>query len=222
MGLHSPVATMTNVLWKKLLLMVRRYWYRQAVAYTIGLVAIALSTFHILSSLVFTILALAPSSPQWSSALRLGGLLIIAGTAVSLNVLKPLKSIPRRLTGLINGASSMALFCCYVADQLSKQQAIWAVTSIVIGLILGGSLGFWMAGRRGFGWVAVTLVSSLCTYGVAFGLSAWSFKAMTAQRWDIVCSLGFLTGLYLWLTQQALQWTYNQWRCQMENYHSSF
>ncbi len=184
-----------------------RYW--QPAVYTLGLIAIALFTFHALSSLVFSVVDLAPGNPKWSLTLTLGGFLAVAGIAVGL---QPYQQIPQRLTGLVSGAFSMALLLFYSIGQLSGQQPTWAISGAIVGLIIGGSLGTWSANRRGFWQGAIAIMSSLCAYGAAFGLSTWTLAAVKVQRWDLALGLGLLTGLYLWFTQRALRWTYRQWR----------
>ena len=63
----------------------RGYFSRcRGVISAISLVAIALFTAHALSSLVFSVLGLAPSSPQWGLALTLGSFLAVAGAAAGL------------------------------------------------------------------------------------------------------------------------------------------
>ncbi|MEO0394788.1 MAG: hypothetical protein AAF243_02235 [Cyanobacteria bacterium P01_A01_bin.137] len=166
----------------------------------VGLVAIALFTAHALSSLVFAVLGLAPSSPQWGLALTLGSFLAVAGAAAGLQ---------SRLARLISGAFSVALLGFYTAGQLTGQQASWAITGAVIGLVVGGGLGF-ASGSR-FWRVAISLISSLCAYGAAFGFGSWALAAIGVQRWGLALGLGLLTGLYLWFTRQALEMAYRQW-----------
>ena len=62
----------------------RYYQNWQVKTYTAGLAAIALFTFHAISSLVFSVVGLAPSHPNWGLALTLGGFLSVAGAAAGL------------------------------------------------------------------------------------------------------------------------------------------
>ncbi|EKV00143.1 hypothetical protein Lepto7375DRAFT_2241 [Leptolyngbya sp. PCC 7375] len=174
-----------------------------------GLVAIALFTFHALSSLLFGVLGLAPSSPQWSLALILGSFLAIAGATVGM---QSLKFIPQRLTGLVSGASSIAILAAFSLGALSGHQAEGVLIGAIAGLIIGGWGGFCTGHRQGFWQVAIALISSLCAYGTAFGLSSWAWAAATTQRWPIAIGLGVCTALYLWFTQQGLTWVYHQWQ----------
>lgn len=187
----------------------RRYALRlgQIVVFAIGLGAIALFTFHAVSSLVFSVLGLTPSGPDWNLALTLGGFLAVAGAAVGLHA-----RLPQRLTGLISGGASLAVLCFYGFGQTSGQDVTWAVTGAVVGLFLGSGLGFWAAGRKGFLRAAIALASTLCAYGFAFGLGTWTLSAIDVQRWGAALVLGSLTFIYLWLTKQAVTWTYRQWR----------
>ncbi|MBE9070376.1 hypothetical protein IQ260_27410, partial [Leptolyngbya cf. ectocarpi LEGE 11479] len=88
----------------------RRHSRRPKGSQTVGLAAIALFTFHAVSSLVFSVIDLAPSSPLWGLTLTLAGFLAVAGAAVGL---QSLKILPQWLTGLGSGAASGALLCFY-------------------------------------------------------------------------------------------------------------
>ena len=183
----------------------RGYFLRRRGAISVvGLVAIALFTAHALSSLVFSVLGLAPSSPQWGLALTLGSFLAIAGAAAGLQ-----SRLPQRLARLISGAFSVALLGFYTVGQLTGQQAVWAITGAVLGLMVGGGLGF--VSGSGFWRVAIALTSGLCAYGAAFGFGSWTLAAIGVQRWGLALGLGLLTGLYLWFTRQALGMAYRQW-----------
>ena len=167
--------------------------------------AIALFTIHAISSLVFSVVHLAPSSPNWGLALTLGSFLAIAGAAVGMQ-----GRAPRRLTGLVSGGASVALLGFYSAGQLSGQQVDWAIGGAVVGLVTGGGLGVIRTGR-----VAIALVSSLCSYGAVFGFAAWTLAAVSGKRWGVAIIMGLLTGLYLLFTQRGLRWTYRQWRSEI-------
>ncbi|ESA38582.1 hypothetical protein N836_32095 [Leptolyngbya sp. Heron Island J] len=192
----------------------RPSWNWQATAYTAGLIAIALFTFHAISSLVFSALGLAPSSPQWGLTLTLGGFLAIAGAAVGI---QSLQGLPRRLTGMVSGAASLAILGFYSFGQLSEQDTVWAIAGAVVGLFVGGSCGFWTAGKQRVGGSAIALISSLCAYGAAFGVGSWTLAAINTQRWMLAAGLGVLTALYLWCTQRGLLQAYHQWQHELSN-----
>ncbi|MEM1242736.1 MAG: hypothetical protein AAGI45_23135, partial [Cyanobacteria bacterium P01_H01_bin.26] len=165
----------------------------------VGLGAIALFAGHAISSLVFSVLDLAPSSPNWSLVLTLGSFLAIAGAASGLR-----PWLPPRLASGGSGAAAVAVLGFYSLGQLGGQQAQWAIAGAVGGLALGGGLGLWASKKqeRRFWQAAIALISGLCAYGVAFGLGTWTLAAISTQRWPLALSLGLLTGLYLWLTQR--------------------
>jgi hypothetical protein len=188
----------------------RHTW--QLTLYTIGLIAIALFTIHALSSLIFSVLGLSPSSPKWHLVLILGSFLAVAGATVGLQSLDSPTPLLQRLTSIISGAASISILGFFTVGQLSGQQAQWAITGAVTGAILGGGLGLWTTHRQGFGRVAIALTSSLCAYGLAFSLGAWTLAAIHGQRWVLALGLGLFAGLYLWLTQRTLRWTYRQWQ----------
>lgn len=191
-------------------MVLRRSWNRPDGIYALGLVAIALFTFHGLSSLVFTALVLAPSSPQWTVALVLAILFMVAGATVGIQSLQSSPTKSGWLPALISGASSMALVFAYLTGQLAGQKA--AVLGVPLGILVGGGLGIWTTRRAGFERVVMALIGSLCAYGAAFGLSGWTIAAATSQRWGIMLALGLLAVAYLWITQRSLKWTYYQWQ----------
>ncbi|MEA5464707.1 hypothetical protein [Leptothoe sp. PORK10 BA2] len=173
-----------------------------AVVPRVGLIAIALFSFHAISSLVFSVIDLAPSSPKWGLALTLWGFLAVAGAAAGLGSLRSLGKNAQRLTGLASGAASVAILGFYTLGQLTGQQAQWAIVGAVLGCLVGGGLG--ITQRVGFWRVAIAITSGLCAYGTAFGLGTWALAAVTVQRWELVLLMGLGTGLYLWLTRRAL------------------
>ena len=167
--------------------------------YMAGLGAIALFAGHAISSLVFSVLNLAPSSPNWSLGLILGSFLAVAGAASGLR-----SWLPPRLASVASGAASMAVLGFYSMGQLGGKQAQWAIAGAVGGRALGGGLGLWASKKheRRFWQAAIALTSGLCAYGMAFGRGTWTLAAVSTQRWLLALGLGVLTGLYLWLTQR--------------------
>jgi len=183
---------------------------------SLGLLTIAAYAFHALSSLLFSVIGLAPSSPAWNLALLLGSILAVSGIAVGLQTF-PLHLWLRQIAGVISGATSGALLGFYALGQFSGQQATWAFVGAAIGGIGGGSLALWAYGSRKvgawrrFGGLAIAISSSLCSYSMAFGLGTWMFAAINTARWGLSMPLALATVLYLWMTQRALVWVYRQW-----------
>ncbi|MEM6253549.1 MAG: hypothetical protein AAF821_11560 [Cyanobacteria bacterium P01_D01_bin.156] len=175
----------------------------------VGLMAIALFTFHALSSLVFSVLGLFPDSPDWGLALTLAGFLALAATSMGL---QSIQVAPPRLTGLASGAASGGILLFYSIGQMTDQNPTWAIGGAVIGFVMGGVLGVLSGGRPGFWRVAIALSSTLCAYGLAFGLGTWTLAAMGTGRWLLSIVLGSLTFLYLWFTRRSLTWIVNQWK----------
>ncbi|MEO0542020.1 MAG: hypothetical protein AAFZ80_14315, partial [Cyanobacteria bacterium P01_A01_bin.105] len=169
------------------------------------------------SSLLFSVVGLAPSSPTWNLALLLGGMLAVSGGGISLQTFRlPLRL--RQVAGILSGAASGAVLGFYTLGQLSGQVMQWALVGAASGGALGGCLALWAYGgvkvgawRRACG-LAIAISSSLCTYGIAFGLGTWMFAAISTARWELAIPLAMATGLYLWLTQRVLTWVYRQWR----------
>ena len=189
----------------------------------VGLAVIALPTVHIVSTLLFAVLGLAPSSSRWSLSLTFAGVLAVIGFAIGLQ--SKLVRLQQRskvtdtlqvLVGTVSGVASGALLGFFIGGQLGKQQTLWAVVGLAIGAVGFGSLAMWAyrkqvrnKGRRGFRFAsfccsALSLVGGLCAYGLAFGLGAWAWMAIGTGRIGLAVLLGLLTALYLWCTRQAI------------------
>lgn len=180
----------------------------QKVLRTIGLVSIALFTFHAVSSLLFSVIDLSPSNPKWTLALTLAGFLTLAATAVGL---QSMRIAPPRLTGLVSGAASVGILLFYSFGQMTEKDPTWATVGACTGVVLGGCLGFWSGRKPGFWQVAIALASTLCAYAIAFGLGTWTLAALSTGHWLLSIGLGALTFLYLWWTRRSIGWIYDQW-----------
>lgn len=179
----------------------------------VGLLAIATSTFSIISSLLFGVLGLAPSSPDWHLALLVAFVFSLAGAAVGIQTFK---TPYFRQMGIISGITTGAILGFYNAGQFNQEAAL-AIGGAIVGSLLGGVLAVWtyrpQPGRaQHLIGVAIAIVSTFCAYGAAFGLGAWTLMALSTYHWGLALVLALPTGLYLWLTQRSLTWTYRQWR----------
>jgi hypothetical protein len=177
----------------------------------LGLVAIASPIFSIISAVLFGILGLAPSSPEWPLASLSGGILALAGAAVGTQTLKP-----TRLMDMTSGLASGAILGFYYVGQLSED-VLWSIGGGMIGSLVGGALAGWayqpqQGLRQHSVGLAIAFVSTFCAYGTAFGLGAWAFMAVNTQHWGLAMVFTLPTALYLWLTQRSLTWIYQQWR----------
>ena len=148
--------------------------------------AIALFTFHVISTLLFAVLGLAPSSPNWSFVPILGGVLAIAGAGVGALSFR-LSRIGSWVSGVVAAAAAGAVLGFFSGGQLTGQKFHWAVTGAVGGSIALGFIGNWAfrskPGRiRVFLQVAIALIGCFCAYGVAFGLGVWTLAAVTTGR----------------------------------------
>ncbi len=180
---------------------------------TVGLLVIAISTFSIISTLLFGVLGLAPSSPDWHLAVLVAFIFSVAGAAVGVQTFK---TPYFRLMGIISGVTTGAILGFYNAGRVN-QEIPWAIGGAILGSIAGGVLAGWtyrpQPGRgQQFIGVAIAIVSTFCAYGAAFGLGAWTLMALSTQHWGLALVFALPTGFYLWLTQRSLVWTYRQWR----------
>lgn len=173
----------------------------------LSVVAIALLTFHAVSTLIFAVLGLAPSSPRWGFVPGLGGVLAIAGTAAIAQTF-PMPKLGERLAGLASGGASGAILGFFYIGQLINQQAKWAIAGALFCSAVLGLLAAWSSGSeaptrfQGVINVAMVLMANICAYGFAFGSGAWLFAAVSTGHWAIAVPLGLLTALYLWLTRR--------------------
>jgi len=181
-----------------------------------GLGAIALFTFHVIGRLLFSVLGIAPSSPNWSFVPIFGGVLANAGVGVGVLSLG-LSRISSWVGGTVAAATAGAVFGFFGGGQLAGQELQGAVAGAMGGGIALGIVGSWAFGSkpgkiRGFFQMAIALMGSFCAYGVAFGLGAWSLAAVTTGRWGLAIWLGPLSLTYFWLTKRAIGWVYSQGR----------
>ncbi|MGB3787902.1 MAG: hypothetical protein WA949_07825 [Phormidesmis sp.] len=173
-----------------------------------GLGCAVLFAFHALSVLMFAVLGLVPSSPNWSKGLILAGVLAIASTTVCLQSLTTQQSL-YRLLGTISSIASGAILGVFVSGRISEQQLSWVVVGLTIGGLLFGAVAFWSYGvrksesRRLVGG-AIALINGLCAYTLAFGLGTWFFAALTVNSWILSGILGIATSLSLLATRRSL------------------
>ncbi len=179
-----------------------------------GLCFAVLFAFHALSVLMFAVIGLVPSSPNWSKGLILAGVLAIAAITLCLQSLTARQSLYRSL-GTISSAASGAVLGVFVSGRINGQQLSWAVAGLIIGGLLFGAVAFWSYGvrksesRRLVGG-AIALINGLCAYALAFGLGSWFFAALTANSWILASILGIATFLSLLATRRSLS-VFVQW-----------
>lgn len=176
--------------------------------------ALALFTFHVISRLLFAVLGIAPSSPNWLFVPILGGVLAIAGAGVGVLSFK-LPRIGSWFGGVAAAVAAGAVLGFFSAGELTGQALQGAAIGAVGGGIVLGLIGGWAFGSkpgkiRGFFQMAIALMGSFCAYGVAFGLGAWSLAAVTTGRWGLAILLGPPSLTYFWLTKRAIGWIYWQ------------
>lgn len=189
----------------------------------LGLVVIALPTFHVVSTLVFAILGVSPSHSRWPLLLTFAGVLAIAGMTVGLHS-QLVTSRSRHntrprlqtLTGTISGLASGAILGFFIGGQLGDQQLLWAVIGLAIGGLCLGGVSAWAyrkqpisTQQRGDGFASfcrssLALISGICAYGLTFGLGAWTWMALSSGRIGMAVFLGLFAALSLWCTRQAL------------------
>lgn len=181
----------------------------------LGLSTIALFAFNAISTLLFAVLGLAPSSQYWTDVWMLAAGFAIAGATVGLQTLKLSQRI-RWLAGIVGGATAGAILGFHNVGLLSWREPQWSIGCGVADSLLFGGIGAWAygwAGReRWFFRLAIAIVGVLCAYAAAFGFGVWMFAALSVGRWGLAFFMGGLMGLYLWLTRRSLRWIYRQWR----------
>lgn len=206
-------------------------WQTQAIRFVqwLSLGVVAALHFHVVSTLVFAVLGLSPSSTNGSFLLLLAGVLGLAGTAVGI---QSYLTLPKYHTtaGTISGIASGGLLGFFVGGQLGEQQASWAFIGLSIGSLLVGSLARWAyhgttadtdadtgantnakstrigLGRKMRQWsgAAIALTSGLCAYALAFGLFAWVWIAIDTGHLWLAVFLSLPGALYLWFARRAL------------------
>ncbi|MEL6454003.1 MAG: hypothetical protein AAFQ40_04700 [Cyanobacteria bacterium J06623_5] len=184
----------------------------------ISLVGIALPIFYALSTLLFAVMGLGPSSPTWHYALSLTGLLSLAGLLTGLQGLKRFSTWQKRLQS-VSGSFAGAILGLFTFGVFSEEELGWVVFGLVLGGIVLGSLAQWSVRRpdsfwRRFWRCAILLSGLLCNYAVAFGFSAWAWAALVAGKFFLLLLMGAIALLYLWLTRLSLAVLINNLRPQ--------
>ena len=199
----------------------------------LGLGFVALVTIHAVSVLLFSVLGLAISSPSWPFVPTLAGFLSIATGAVALQSLsyakqQPVQSLAYRTAGLLSGAASGAVIGFFYVGSWKDNQIGWAfgglaMGSVLLGLLAAltygphrradshihshkGSLSSGNARLSAIRWwsgLAIALTSSICAYGLAYGLGAWAWNALTVGRFGLAVVLGLLSVLSLWCVRRS-------------------
>ena len=189
--------------------------------YWIGLGAVGVLTFHAISTLLLAVLGVAPRGENRTLLLALAGVLAISGAAVGIQSYchGVEHNLAYRILGTISGGTSGAVLGFFVGGQLGDQKARWANAGLIIGALLLSSLAGWAyrhsataetnaATSRASFWKiflssAIALISSLCAYCLAFGLSAWTLMALSVGQTGLAGPLSLAALLYLWFTRRA-------------------
>lgn len=185
-------------------------FWRSPPVHNLILGAIAISTIHAITTLLFNVLGLSPSSNNWFAAPLLGGFLACGSTAVALQSWIWQQPFHRFL-GTASGVAAGSVVGFFLASELASQLGKQNWTLAGIGLVAGGLLlgliaqGVYRRQPRYSLWAqAIALISGLCGYGFAFGLAAWALAAFDTQRWGLAVSLGGLSILYLFSVRRSL------------------
>lgn len=181
-----------------------------------GLGAVALFAFHVVSTLLFAVLGIAPSSPNWPFVPVLGGALAIAGAGVGVLSFK-LSWVGNWVGGVVTAAASGAVMGFFGGGQLTGLGLQWAIVGAVGGSIALGLIGSWAFSHkpgkmRRFLQMAIALMGGFCAYGVAFGLGAWTLAAVLTRQCLLAVLLGPFSLLFFGLTKRAIAWVYWQGR----------
>lgn len=184
----------------------------------LGLVAIALPTFHALSTLIFAVLGLSPSSKTWPLALTLATVLSVSGAMTGLQQLPFTKRLSTPMA-IVSGLASGAVLGLFTAGMLSDQDTAWSVAGLVCGSLLLGGIAAWayVQSSRGesfrgkssyrinrFFCSAITLTGGLCAYAAAFGFGVWTWATLTGGQLGLCGLLALTTTFYLWCSRRAI------------------
>lgn len=164
--------------------------------------------FSALSTLLFAVMGLSPSSPNWLQALSLAGMLSVAGLFTGLQGLKRFSAWQRRFH-TISGAFSGAVLGLFTFGLLSEEKLGWTVFGLILGSLALSSLAQWSGGLprsfwRRFWRCTILLSGTFCNYAVAFGFSVWAWAALAAGKLFLLLLMSAIALLYLWLTRLSL------------------
>ncbi|MEL6901890.1 MAG: hypothetical protein AAFP07_13120 [Cyanobacteria bacterium J06606_4] len=172
------------------------------------LIGVGWPMFSALSTLLFAVMGLSPSSPTWLYALALGGMLSLAGLFTGLQGLKRFSAWQKRFH-TVSGTFSGAVLGLFTFGLLSEEKLGWTVFGLVLGSLALTGLAQWSGGPprsfwRRFWRCTISLSGTFCNYAVAFGFSVWAWAALAAGELLLLMLMGAIALLYLWLTRLSL------------------
>lgn len=159
--------------------------------------------FWVVSTLVFWVLGIAPSSPNWAVLVALIVVLFTAGATIGSQRLDPTVAVGRT-RATVSSALSGGLIGFYGAATVSGDRPGWTTAGTLL-LATGAGAVSNTAHRDatpvGEGTSLVRLVvlsfASVAGYGAAFVAAAWTIFAIDAGRWLLACGLALASAIAL-------------------------
>jgi hypothetical protein len=165
--------------------------------------------FHGVSQMMFGVIERTPESPVWVYGIALSISLAIAGIASAAMSLLKRKSIFKRITTIISGASSGAILgFFYGGTAAGGKNPQVAIASAVIGALIVAVSSFYF--KKGFMLIALSVAGTIYSYGFGFlvGTRAIAFLSTYNFIWGFGLSILSLT--YIGFTLLSLRYTIKQ------------
>ena len=175
----------------------------------VSLIAVAFITsilvFHAVSQMIFGVIERTPESPVWVYGIVLSISLAIAGIASTAMSLAKKKTIFKRITTIISGATSGAILGFFYGGTAAGKNPQVAITSAVIGALIMAICSFYF--KKGFIPIALSVAGTIYSYGFGFLVGTRAIAFLSTQNLIWGFGLSFLSLTYIGFTLISLRYT---------------
>ena len=176
----------------------------------LSLIAVAFITtiivFHAVSQMIFGVIERTPESPVWVYGIALSISLAIAGIACTAMSLAKKKTIFKRISTILSGATSGAILgFFYGGTAAGGKNPQVAITSAVIGALIMAICSFYF--KKGFISITLPVAGTIYSYGFGFLIGTRAIAFLSTQNLIWGFPLSFLSLAYIGLTLISLRYT---------------
>ena len=176
----------------------------------LSLIAVAFITtiivFHAISQMIFGVIERTPESPVWVYGIALSMSLAMAGIACTAMSLAKKKTILKRITTIISGATSGAILgFFYGGTAAGGKNPQVAITFALIGALIMAISSFYF--KKGFIPITLSVAGTIYSYGFGFLVGTRAIAFLSTQNLIWGFGLTFLSLIYIGLTIISLRYT---------------
>ncbi|MGB3758647.1 MAG: pentapeptide repeat-containing protein [Rivularia sp. (in: cyanobacteria)] len=162
--------------------------------------------FHAVSQMVFGVIERTPESPVWVYGIALSISLAIAGIACTAMSLAKSKSIFKRISTILSGATSGAILGFFYGGTAAggKNPQVAIASAVIGGLIMGISCFYF---KKGFIPITLSVAGKIYSYGFGFLVGTRAIAFLSTQNLIWGFGLSFLSLTYIGFTLISLRYT---------------